>query len=91
MARSLAGATPEQTDDPSVEATLNLRPAGVVQQLATAEPLHHLVILQPELAVRRVPLPPGSLTIGRALPSALLLEGVEVSGHIAASMWRAMR
>jgi hypothetical protein len=79
IARSLAGATPEQADDPSVEATLNLRPAGVVQQFATAEPLHHLVILQPESAVRRVPLPPGSLTIGRALPSALLLEGVEVS------------
>ena len=37
------------------------------------------MILQPESAVRRVPLPPGSLTIGRALPSALLLEGVEVS------------
>ena len=29
--------------------------------------------------MRRVPLPAGSLTIGRAPPSALLLEGAEVS------------
>ena len=46
---------------------------------AAAEPHHHLVILQPESAVRRVALPPGALTIGRAPPSALLLEGAEVS------------
>ena len=47
--------------------------------LAGAEPRHHLVILQPESAVRRVALPQGSLTIGRALPSTLLLEAAEVS------------
>ena len=47
--------------------------------LSAAEPQHHLVILQPESAVRRVALPPGSLTIGRAPPSTLLLEAAEVS------------
>ena len=62
----------------AVEATLNLRPAEVLRAGGT-EPQHHLVILQPESAVRRVALPPGSLTIGRAPPCALLLEGPEVS------------
>ena len=69
---------PESPDDPSMDATLNLRPAEAMQLLA-AEAHHHLVILQPESAVRRVALPPGALTIGRAPPSALLLEGAEVS------------
>ena len=46
---------------------------------AAPEPQHHLVILQPESAVRRVALPPGPLTIGRAPPCALLLEGADVS------------
>ncbi len=43
------------------------------------EQQHHLVILQPASAVRRVALPPGSLTVGRAPPSTLLLEAAEVS------------
>ena len=77
VARSLAAASPGE--DPSVEATLNLRPAEAMQRLASVEPQHHLVILQPESAVRRVALPHGSLTIGRAAPSELLLEGAEVS------------
>ena len=50
-----------------------------MQLLAAAEPQHHLVILQPESAVRRVALPQGSLTIGRASPSTLLLDAAEVS------------
>ncbi len=79
VARSLAAASPDQDADPSAEATLNMRAADAMQLLAQAEPRHHLVILQPESAVRRVALPAGSLTIGRALPSALLLEGPEVS------------
>ena len=67
-------------DDHAVEATLNLRSAEATQLLAPVrEPQHHLVILQPESAVRRVALPPGSLTIGRAAPSTLLLEAAEVS------------
>ncbi len=37
------------------------------------------MILQPESAVRRVALAQGPLTIGRAPPSALLLESAEVS------------
>ncbi len=83
VARSLAatfpGIAPETADDASVEATLNLRPGhGSVRQGAL-EPQHHLVILQPESAVRRVALSPGSLTIGRAPPCALLLEGADVS------------
>src|SRR5262249_4323191 len=61
------------------EATLNLRSVQAKQRLAGAEPQHHLVILQPESAVRRVALSAGSLTIGRAPPSALLLEGAEGS------------
>jgi hypothetical protein len=76
VTRSLAATSPE---DATVEATLNLRSAQAMQLLANTEPRHHLAILQPESAVRRVALPPGSLTIGRASPSALLLEGAEVS------------
>jgi len=76
VARSLAAASP---DDATVEATLNLRSAQAMQLLANTEPRHHLAILQPESAVRRVALPPGTLTIGRASPSTLLLEGPEVS------------
>jgi hypothetical protein len=64
-------------EDPSVEATLNLR-SGALRPVPP-ESLHHLVILQPESAVRRVALLPGALTIGRALPAALLLEGPEIS------------
>ena len=79
VARSLAATSPEHAEDPAVEATLNLRSVRRCSLLAAAEPQHHLVILQPESAVRRVALPPGSLTIGRAPPSALLLEGAEVS------------
>jgi FHA domain len=79
VARHLAAASPDAGEDPSVDATLNLRSMQAMQRLAAAEPQHHLVILQPESAVRRVALPPGSLTIGRAPPSALLLEGAEVS------------
>jgi hypothetical protein len=79
VARSLALTLPESEDDVSADATLNLNSAQARQLLATAGARHHLVILQPETAVRRVALPPGSLTIGRAPPSALLLEGAEVS------------
>jgi pSer/pThr/pTyr-binding forkhead associated (FHA) protein len=79
VARALAAATPAGASDPSEEATLNLRPVQAMQQPVAAEPRHHLVIVQPASAVRRVALPPGSLTIGRAAPSALLLEGAEVS------------
>jgi hypothetical protein len=79
VARHLAAVSPEPAEDPAVDATLNLRSARAKQLLDTSEPQHHLVILQPESAVRRVALPPGSLTIGRAPPSTLLLEGAEVS------------
>jgi hypothetical protein len=78
VARHLAAASPEPDEDPVIDATLNLRSVQAMQLLA-AEAQHHLVILQPESAVRRVPLPAGSLTIGRAPPSTLLLEGAEVS------------
>jgi hypothetical protein len=78
VARHLAAASPEPDEDPLIDATLNLRSVQAMQ-LLTAEAQHHLVILQPESAVRRVPLPAGSLTIGRAPPSTLLLEGAEVS------------
>jgi hypothetical protein len=82
VARSL-GATEAVTDspfaeDPEVEATLNLR-SGAVLHAVPPGSQHHLVILQPESAVRRVALPPGALTIGRAPPCALLLEGPEIS------------
>ncbi len=81
VARSLGAmlpdSTPDLADDTMVEATLNLRSADAL--LRQAEPRHHLVILQPESAVRRVALPPGSLTIGRAAPCALLLESPEIS------------
>lgn len=79
VARSLAATSPEQIADPAVEATLNLRSTEAMQLLAGIEPRHHLVILQPHSAVRRVALPQGSLTIGRALPSTLLLDAAEVS------------
>jgi len=79
VARALAAASTEPEDDFSVDATLNLSSAQAMRLLAETEPRHHLVILQPESAVRRVALPPGSLTIGRAPPSSLLLEGAEVS------------
>jgi len=76
VARRLAATVVDE--DPSLDSTLNMTPAQARQLLAN-EPQHHLVILQPESAVRRVALPPGSLVIGRAPPSALLLEGAEVS------------
>jgi FHA domain len=79
VARQLAAATPEPPEELPVDATLNLRSGQAMQLLAAAEAQHHLVILQPESAVRRVALPSGSLTIGRAPPSALLLEGGEIS------------
>lgn len=78
-ARQLAAAAPEPDEDTLAEATLNLRSAQAMQLIAATEPQHHLVILQPESAVRRVPLPTGALVVGRAPPSALLLEGPEVS------------
>jgi hypothetical protein len=83
VVRSLAATLPDgganTSDDASAEATLNLRPGqGAIRQ-GPAEPQHHLIILQPESAVRRVALPPGALTIGRAPPCALLLEGADVS------------
>jgi hypothetical protein len=79
LAATLPDSAPETADDASVEATLNLRPGHGSARQAASEPQHHLVILQPESAVRRVALPPGSLTIGRAPPCALLLEGADVS------------
>jgi hypothetical protein len=78
VARQLAAVTPEP-EEPAADATMNLRSSQAMQLLAAAEAQHHLVILQPESSVRRVALPPGSLTIGRAPPSALLLEGGEIS------------
>jgi hypothetical protein len=77
VARNLAATLPD-TDDASGEATLNLQPGEGLKQQPT-EAQHNLVILQPESAVRRVALPAGALTIGRAPPSALLLEGADVS------------
>ncbi len=79
VARDLARVSPEPPEESSTEATLNLNSAQAMQFLAATEARHHLVILQPQSAVRRVALPPGALTIGRAPPSALLLEGAEVS------------
>jgi FHA domain len=79
VARALAAATPEPVDHHASDATLNLSQAQARQHLAELEPQHHLVVLQPESAVRRVALMPGSLTIGRASPSTLLLETPEVS------------
>jgi hypothetical protein len=77
VARALAAASPEPADHH--EATLNMRPDQARQHMMEPEPQHHLVILQPESAVRRVALMPGSLTLGRAPPSTLLLEAPEVS------------
>src|ERR1700733_872771 len=83
VARNLAAtqsdSAPDLADDTLIEATLNLRPGQGVMRQAAPEPQHHLVILQPESAVRRGALPPGPLTIGRAPPCALLLEGADVS------------
>jgi FHA domain len=79
VARALAAAAPEPVDQHTAEATLNLRPGQARRHPAEPEPQHHLVILQPESAVRRVALMPGALTIGRAPPSTLLLETPEVS------------
>jgi hypothetical protein len=83
VARSLAATlpvgAPDMADNASVDATVSLHPAHGMMRQAAAEPQHHLVILQPESAVRRVALPPGSLTIGRASPCALLLEAADVS------------
>jgi len=79
VARALAAATPERVDHHASDATLNLSQVQARQHLAELEPQHHLVVLQPESAVRRVALMPGSLTIGRAPPSTLLLETPEVS------------
>ncbi len=79
VAALLAATLPDEAGaEPGAEATLNLRAAQAIRQ-SVAEPRHHLVILQPESAVRRVALPPGSLTIGRAPPSTLLLEAPEIS------------
>jgi len=76
VARGLAASLP---DDVAADATLNLRPDphGMAPS-AGAPPRHHLVIVQPPSAVRRIALT-GSLTIGRAPPCGLLLEGSEVS------------
>jgi hypothetical protein len=79
IARSLALITPQADSDTAVDATLNLSSAQAHELLVSTEPRHHLVIMKPETAARRVALTPGSLTIGRAPPSALLLDGAEVS------------
>jgi hypothetical protein len=82
VARALGAAEPDTespfAEDPAIEATLNLRPGSLLRPLPP-EVQHHLVILQPESAVRRIALPPGALTIGRAPPCALLLEAPEIS------------
>jgi hypothetical protein len=82
VARSLGATEPDSgspfDEDPEMEATLNLR-SGAVLRPVPPESRHHLVIIQPESAVRRVALPVGPLTIGRAPPCALLLEGPEIS------------
>jgi hypothetical protein len=78
-ARSLAATMDAGDGEVSEDATLNLRAGQFVAAKTAREPRHHLVILQPSSAVRRVALPPGSLSIGRAAPCALLLEGAEVS------------
>ena len=83
LARSLTATVPSAEaagdEEQITEATLNLRSGSAMLRQVRTEPQHHLVILQPESAVRRVALPPGALTIGRAPPCALLLEGAEVS------------
>ena len=77
VARSLAAASPPE--EPVADETLNLRPGQAAQLVAGTEAQHHLVIVQPKSAVRRVALTLGSLTIGRAAPSGLLLDGAEIS------------
>ncbi len=78
VARSLAATLPA-THETIGDATLNLRPGTeALHALAEAGPRHHLVIVQPQSAVRRIALA-GSLTIGRTPPCGLLLEGGEVS------------
>jgi hypothetical protein len=83
VAHSLAATVPASEavidEDSAAEATLNLRSGSAMLLHMQKGPQHHLVILQPESAVRRVALPPGALTIGRAPPCALLLEGAEIS------------
>ncbi len=79
VARQLAEASPDLAEFPLAEATLNIRSVQARELLAAMEQQHHLVILQPASAVRRVALSPGSLTVGRAPPSTLLLEAAEVS------------
>jgi pSer/pThr/pTyr-binding forkhead associated (FHA) protein len=79
IARTLAAASPDSADDTPSAATFNLRAGQAAERMASPEQRHHLVVLQPESAVRRVALQPGSLTIGRAPPSTLLLESPEVS------------
>ncbi len=76
VARGLAASQPV---DMAADATLNLRPDphGMAPS-AGAPARHHLVIVQPQSAVRRIALT-GSLSIGRAPPCGLLLEGSEVS------------
>ena len=80
-ARSLAATVADAgfVEEEVIEATVNLRSGQTASWQSAPEVRHHLVILQPESAVRRVALTPGSLTIGRAPPCALLLEGPEVS------------
>jgi len=82
VARNLAATLPAEPPilhDPSVDATLNLHRGAGGSMPTEAESRHHLVIVQPESAARRIPLAAGSLTIGRAPPCGLLLEGSEVS------------
>ena len=78
VARNLDATLPDEARDSIGDATLNLRPGEALHVPAEAEPRHHLVIVQPQSAVRRIALT-GSLTIGRAPPCGLLLEGGEVS------------
>lgn len=78
VARDLAATLPQDCDY-EADATLNLRTSQAMPWQAAPEPQHHLAILEPEQATRRVPLWPGSLTIGRAPPCAFLLDGAEVS------------
>jgi FHA domain len=78
VARNLAATLPADAHDSIGDATLNLRPGEALHALADPQPRHHLVIVQPQSAVRRIALT-GSLTIGRSAPCGLLLEGGEVS------------
>jgi FHA domain len=67
-------------DEPLEERTLRLRgPLGAALQRAAPETRHHLVIVEPAAEARRVAIAETALTIGRARPSNLLLQGPEVS------------